>query len=140
MPRTYLGILHALAAEWSNLQPLMEGAEQIKLFNRLDEELKPSLRSRVEPTSSLRSLGRALRELQESLERFNARWNAFLPQVDLTALNEQRDAYNRYYILEKECAVRSARVARQGFVRLQPLTTDDLFQQFPLLPIPRSKK
>jgi hypothetical protein len=40
-------------------------------------------------------------------------------------------------VLEKECAVRSARIARQGFVPLEPLTIDDVSAQLPLLPVPR---
>jgi hypothetical protein len=47
-----------------------------------------------------------------------------------------RDGYNRYYLLEKECALRSARVAREGFVRLAPLTLDDIRKMLPLLPVP----
>jgi hypothetical protein len=61
----------------------------------------------------------------------------FLANVDLTAVNELREGYNRYYVLEKECAVRSARIARQGFTPLPPLTHDELMSQFPLLPVPR---
>ena len=57
--------------------------------------------------------------------------------MDLSAVNELRKGYNRYYVLEKECAVRSARIARQGFAPLPPLTTGDLVAQFPLLPVPR---
>lgn len=78
-----------------------------------------------------------MRELHESLEHFNQHWRAFLTGVDVTAVNDLRDKYNRYYVLEKECAVRSARVARQGFVRMEPLTIEDLAAQFPLLPVPR---
>jgi hypothetical protein len=36
--------------------------------------------------------------------------------------------------LEKECALGSARIARQGFVKLPVLTIDELWQFFPLLP------
>ena len=80
------------------------------------------LRMPVPSTRSLRVLRRALHELRASIIRFNERWNAFLPTVDLSELNAQREAYNRYYLLEKECALRSARLARQGFRRLEPLS------------------
>jgi hypothetical protein len=75
-----------------------------------------------------------LAELRESLELFNRRWDAFLPTLDLRHVNELRDGYNRYFVLEKECAVRSARVAREGFVPLSPLTVQELFRHLPLLP------
>jgi len=95
-----------------------------------------SIRTAVSASRSSR-LRRSLRELNESLEHFNERWQAFLSKVDLTAVNEMRDGYNRYYVLEKECAVRSARIARQGFIPLEPLTIDDVIAEFPLLPVPR---
>jgi hypothetical protein len=78
-----------------------------------------------------------LRELCESLLHFNQRWQAFLQTVDLTPINHLRDAYNRYYLLEKECALRSARLARQGFRRLDPLTLDELSTLVPPLPVPQ---
>lgn len=137
MARLRLGLLQGLAGEWSNLRPLLVDEEQLTILQRLQEALAPQLRAPVKTTSSFRTLRAALQELQESLQCFNERWRAFLPGVDLTVVNELRDGYNRYYVLEKECAVRSARVARQGFTPLEPLTTDDLTACFPLLPVPR---
>ncbi|HWG43328.1 MAG TPA: hypothetical protein VN688_11125 [Gemmataceae bacterium] len=137
MARLRIGMLHALAGEWTNLRPLLADEEQLEILRRLHAELAPQLRVRVEPTSSLRALRRALRELRDSLEHFNQRWRVFLPTVDLMAVNELRDGYNRYYVLEKECVVRSARIARQGFVPLEPLTIDDLTAEFPPLFVPR---
>ena len=60
-------------------------------------------------------------------------------RLDLSGINELRDGYNRYYVLEKEFAVRSARVARHGFVPLEPVTSGVLFELLPLLPVPRSR-
>lgn len=54
------------------------------------------------PTTSSRALRRALRELTESIERFNQRWQEFLQGVDVSHVNELRDGYNRWYVLEKE--------------------------------------
>ena len=84
-----------------------------------------------------KALRQALTELTESIERFNGRWREFLTQVDLTAVNEARDGYNRYYLLEKECALRSPNLARQGFRRLAPLTPADVAELLPLLPVPQ---
>ena len=81
-----------------------------------------------------RLLGRARQALAESVRRFNRRWAAHLAAIDLDALNGLRDGYNRYYLLEKECAVRSVVVARQGFRRLPPLTREELAALFPPLP------
>jgi hypothetical protein len=82
-------------------------------------------------------LPRTLRTLRESLETFNRRWLDFLPTVDMTPVNEARDGYNRYYLLEKECAMRSPRVARQGFERLESFTISELMKMLPILPIPK---
>jgi hypothetical protein len=135
-----LGLLRGLAGDWPTLLPLLADEEQLAVLRQLEEDLRPRLRSPVRPTSSRWALRRALRELNESLERFNQRWQEFLPQVELTAVNELRDGYNRYFLLEKECAVRSARVARQGFRRLEPATTADVAAALPLLPILRLRQ
>lgn len=135
--RLRIGMLHALAGDWANLRPFLADDEQLDILRYHLAALAAPLRAPVEPSASGRALRRALRELHESLERFNHRWEAFLNGVDLTAVNDLREGYNRYYVLEKECAVRSARIARQGFVPLAPVTTGDLIAQFPLLPMPR---
>jgi hypothetical protein len=135
--RMRIGILHALAGDWDNLRPFLADDDQLDILRYHLAALASPLRAPIEPTTSARTLRRALRELLESLERFNERWRAFLASVDLSAVNELRDGYNRYYVLEKECAVRSPRVARQGFVPLEPLTIDDISAQLPLLPVPR---
>jgi len=137
MVRLRIGILHALAGDWDNLRPLLADDDQLDILRYLLAALASPLRCPVDSTRSLRVLRRALRELCESLEHFNERWRGFLATVDLTAVNELRDGYNRYYVLEKECAVRSARIARQGFVSMNPLTMDDLTAEFPLLLVPR---
>jgi hypothetical protein len=87
-------------------------------------------------TTSGRALRAALRELIDSLERFNRRWRGYVTALDLTAVNRERDGYNRYFVLEKECAVRSAKIARHGFAPLPPLTHADLLAEFPELPVP----
>lgn len=137
MVRLRIGMLHALSGDWDALRPLLTDDEQLDILRYQLAALASPLRATIEPTTSARSLRRALRELNESLEQFNAHWRKYLANVDLASVNELRDGYNRYYVLEKECAVRSARVARQGFVRMEPLTLDELTTEFPLLPVPR---
>jgi hypothetical protein len=138
MVRVQLGVLRGLAGDWAALRPLLADDEQVDLLRRLDEELRPQPRLPPEPTASKRALGRALDELRASLERFNRRWLAYLDEVDLGPVNELREGYNRYYVLEKECALRSARLARAGFRRLEPLTAEELVARLPPLPVPRS--
>jgi hypothetical protein len=133
--RIRLGRLHALAGAWEKLTCLHEG--DLNALRELHEQLAPELRLPVAPTGSWRVLRAAVRELRESIERFNRRWQGFLQGLDLSHVNALRDGYNRYYLLEKECAVRSARVARQGFVRLTPLTKAELAALLPVLPVPR---
>lgn len=133
MVRLHLGTLFALAADNNLLQELLDD-EQIKCLCRLHQELAPELRAPPAPAKSVRPLRRTLADLDASIERFNDRWLACLPGVDLTEINEVRDNYNRYYLLEKECAVRSARLARQGFRPLEPCTTDELLVHLPCLP------
>ena len=137
MPRLHLGLLKGLSGEWSRLRPWLLDDDQIVILQELESELSPQPRVRVEATSSGRILQRALRTLHESLQAFNRRWLDFLRAVDLAAVNEARDGYNRYYLLEKECAVRSARLARQGFKRLGSFTLEELMTVLPTLPIPK---
>ena len=89
------------------------------------------------PTSSRRVLRQTLDDLILSMERFNRRWAEYLAGVDLDEINQLRDGYNRFYVLEKECVVRSAHVARQRFLPLPPLTLADLAGLFPPLPVPQ---
>ncbi len=135
--RTRIGLLEALAGAWDVLQPLLKDSRDISTLRDLHASLGPKLRFPPGPSSSSRALLRALQELCESLLHFNQRWQAFLQTVDLTPINQLRDAYNRYYLLEKECALRSARLARQGFRRLGPLTLDELAALLPPLPVPQ---
>jgi hypothetical protein len=137
MVRLRLGVLQGLAGDWNRLQPWLTNDEQIEVLRQLYAVLEPRLRLPVEPTFSKRQLRRALRELIPALERFNQRWRAFLPTVDLVLVNQLREGYNRYYLLEKECAVRSVVVARQGFTPLKPMTLDDLTALLPPLLVPQ---
>ncbi len=132
-----LGHYDAPAFIWHRLRPWLLDEDQIVLLRELEIELAARLRIRIEPTSWERKLQRSLRALRESLATFNRRWLEFLPTIDLTSVNEARDGYNRYYLLEKECATRSPRLARQGFQRLELFTVQELTAMLPILPIPK---
>jgi hypothetical protein len=135
--RVRLAMLHALAGDWGRLVPLLAEAEHAEALRRLHAELRPELRLPVAATESLRALRRAVAELAESAERFNRRWGEYLATVDLGPVNAARDGYNRWYVLEKECALRSARLARQGFRPLSPLTLEAVVAALPPLPVPQ---
>ncbi len=135
--RIRLGTLRALAGSWDVLIPHLADEGQVRLLEEMCLALNPRLRVPIEPTTSARVLRSALRELGASLERFNRRFLPFIRGLDLTALNAQRADYNRYYLLEKECAVRSPHIARAGYAPLDPLTPDDLLRILPPLPVPK---
>jgi hypothetical protein len=78
----------------------------------------------------------ALRQLRASVARFNRRWATFVDRFDLAEVNRLREDYNRYYVLEKECAVGSLRLVGTTFRRLEPMTRDELHRLFPPLPMP----
>src|SRR5688500_4232366 len=74
MARLRVGLLHALAGDWQAVRPWLADDEQLGVLEQLHKELSPKLRLPPEPTRSPRALRRALQELIESLQRFNARW------------------------------------------------------------------
>jgi hypothetical protein len=76
------------------------------------------------------------RDLVASVERFNRRWLDHLDRVDLAPLNQMVDNYNRYYLLEKECSLGSARLAARNFVPKARVTLDEIRDEFPPLPVP----
>jgi len=140
MVRLRLGVLHGLAGTWDKLRPWLKSEHQLRSLQDLYSLLDPELHVAIEPTSSSRTLYRALRELTESIERFNRRWRELLQKVDLTKVNELREGYNRYYVLEKECALRSPRLARQGYSPLPPVTVEELRALLPPLAVPELRK
>jgi hypothetical protein len=135
--RISLGMLHALAGSWDAVRPLVRDDESLDLLRRMHDELRPVLRITVDPTTSRRALRGTLAELIEGLERFNRRWNEYVVTVDLAGVNELREGYNRWYVLEKECALRNVATARAGFERLPPLTTADVLRHLPPFGVPR---
>jgi hypothetical protein len=140
MVRLRLGLLQALAGDWERLRPLLKDPDQLADLQALHATLEPRLRVPVKPASSSYTLLRGLRELRESIERFNRRWLEFLPSVDLSHVNKLREGYNRYFVLEKECALRSARLSRHDFRPLPPFTLADLTALLPPLPVPQLKE
>jgi hypothetical protein len=84
-------------------------------------------------------LRRIARDLIASVERFNRRWSEQLDRVDLGPINRMVDDYNRYYLLEKECSLGSARLAARNFVPKVRVDIQELRDEFPPLPVPTLK-
>jgi hypothetical protein len=84
----------------------------------------------------LRAIGR---DLVASLIRFNDRWSGFLDELNLDSINRAIDQYNRYYLLEKECCLGSARLAARHFTPRSRLTREGLLAEYPILPVPDLK-
>ena len=128
-----LAQLRDLAGSWEALWPYLgDPADLI----RLHDELQPRLHLPLESTTSERILRGALHDLCGAMERFNRRWSRWLAEADQAAVNKARDDFNRFYLIEKECAV-GAVLARRDFVPLVPLTREDLAMHLPLLTVPR---
>jgi hypothetical protein len=75
-------------------------------------------------------------DLIAAVLRFNRRWRAFLDRLNLEPTNALIDQYNRYYVLEKECIMGSARLAARHFQPVTQLTPLTLLNDYPLLPVP----
>ncbi len=128
-----LATVKALAGSFDALRFWLS-TEQIESLEELHDELQPRLRIPRERTTSSKVLEKALKELQEAISFFNNRWRKYLNDFDLSKVNDLRERYNAYYLIEKECVVRSPVVARRHFEELKPVTIDDLLSHFPLLP------
>jgi hypothetical protein len=78
----------------------------------------------------------AANDLIASVVRFNGRWARFVKELNLAPVNHAIEQYNRYYVLEKECVMGSARLAVRYFVPLAKITTESLLAHHPILPVP----
>jgi hypothetical protein len=137
IPKLRLATVFALAGDWSRISSFLDDPESIDDLRSLHELWKPRLRAAVKVAPSDQLVVSSLQQLVASFERFNRRWSRFVEQISLTRLNELREAYNRFYLLEKECAMRSPAVARDRFESLPPVSYSDILALFPLLPVPR---
>jgi len=129
MVKIHLATLEAVSGGWDKAGWLIANTEELAV---LTQQLQAKLRVKVWP-NRWRMRGVA-RRLNQALDRFEQRWQSYLPTIDLSTVNELRDSYNRWYVLEKACALRNEAVARSGFLPLKPLTNQDLAAHFPALP------
>jgi hypothetical protein len=80
------------------------------------------------------------RDLIASIERFNRRWTALIDGLNLEPINTMIDQYNRYYVLEKECVLRSPRLATRHFAPRPLVDRSDLLRVYPPLSLPASPR
>lgn len=90
----------------------------------------------AEQPGSVRQRRAAAQALTQALTRFNRRWSTYLNSLNLAPINHSIELYNRYYVLEKECSLGSARLAARNFQPVPPLTVERLLIEFPPLPVP----
>lgn len=132
-PRWRLAVVYHECGNWERLSEWLP-REQLDELRRLYDVWQPRLRGSWPTNSKDLRLRLLLHQLDSSWRRFNVRWQQYVAHQDLQAINNARDQFNRYYVIEKECALRSARLACQGFRALLPLTHTDILNRFPLLP------
>jgi hypothetical protein len=96
----------------------------------------PTWADRPAPVRKLRAVAR---DLAASVERFNRRWERFILGLDFEPVNRLIDRYNRYYVLEKECTLRSARLAARHFEPKPRVSHEAILGRYPTLPVPELK-
>lgn len=131
-----LGGLKARAGDWRRL--VGDNRQALAALAQLETMLPCHLRFPPARAWMILLHQGEFRRWCRDVEQFNVYWRATAAAADLTAVNQRREAYNRWYLLEKECAIGSARLAAQGFEPLRPLTTADILAHFPELPVPDS--
>lgn len=138
-----LGMVHCRLRMWANLAsgpgdwPLAF-AEPIDHLWPLTGAEPPRWKGSRPPNA--RSAGKSALGLCDSLKRFNDRWSKFVHELRAETINHQIDRFNKYYVLEKECIVGSARLASRLFVPQPRIEPGWLLQQLPPLPIPRLRQ
>jgi hypothetical protein len=124
--------------QWSNT---VTGPSAWNLvFTQSIEPLWPLARAEApqwaDSAAPIRQQRLAAHDLINSVVRFNRRWTHFLEHVNLAPTNHLIAGYNRYYVLEKECAMGSARLALRHFRPAPLLTAQMLLDDHPRLPVP----
>jgi hypothetical protein len=132
-PRFHLAVLtQQIAGDWSRLGALQAVPVSVDMLAALHASMAANYPA---VKNWLASDKTALVRFLESAERFNRHWRAYLDGVDLKAVNTPRREFNQFYLLEKDCAFGSERVA-EGFEPLAMIDPEYLYERFPLLKIP----
>jgi hypothetical protein len=134
-----LDMVHLRLRQWARAVTGPEAwtavfSASIELLWTLSEAEPPEWAREAAP---LRRQLESARDLIAAVLRFNHRWLQFLGSLRLEAANSVIDDYNRYYLLEKECVMGSARLAARFFTPVPRLGREPLLHDHPLLPVPR---
>lgn len=138
-----LEMVHCRLRMWANLAsgpqdwPLAF-REPIDALWTLAEAEPPRWKAGKPP--SAKKAGVVALGLSQSIERFNDRWMRFVNELQVDTINHQIDRYNKYYVIEKECIVGSARLASRLFVPQPRIEPGWLLSHFPLLPVPALRR
>ena len=120
--------------DWQKLQKWCKNPEQIAYLRTLDPFLEPALRFPPKPTRWFWGISPEIETLRTQIKAFNKAWLVWVRELDLSEINNARNGYNKWYLLEKECSILSRAVANQGFEPLPLLDTHDILAWFPLIP------
>jgi hypothetical protein len=132
-PKLHLAALaQQIRGDWSRLRPLLAVPQSVDMLVALHVGIPAS-----KPVAAtwLTSDKAALTRFLESAERFNRNWQAYLDGLDLETVNRPRRDFNQFYLLEKDCAFGSQRVA-DGFEPLAMIDSAYLYGRFPPLALP----
>jgi hypothetical protein len=132
-PKFHLSTLaNQVRKDWSRLGSLLTVPESVAMLEALHASMPANL-----PVQSSRLVSdkAALGRFLESAERFNRHWRAYVDALDLEPVNKPRRDFNQFYVLEKECAFGSERIA-EGFEPLEMIDSAYLYARFPLLALP----
>jgi hypothetical protein len=133
--RLHLKVWNRLTLDHAVLRNIMSIAAKNAII-----DLNRTLFVENESVSAPASVGWAIgarrkwRSLRLSLADFNRRWPAIVSGISLDEINQAIEGYNRFYVFEKECAVRSLHTASMGFTPLPAFTHAELLADFPTLP------
>jgi hypothetical protein len=122
-----------LRNDWSRLDCLLASSESVGILKALHANIQ--MKTPV-GTNWLVSDKSALRQFLDSAQRYNRNWSSYIDGLDLELVNKPRRDFNQFYVLEKECAFGSERVA-DGFEPLGMIDSGFLYSRFPLLPLPK---
>ena len=133
MPLMRLARLEMLSSNFQLIGNAL-APEAVTILADVFQTHTPRLKRQLKATACQSELDKEVRLLVESFRRFNSKWESFIQKLDYERVNILRDGYNKYYVLEKECALQSFRTAYDSFRPLPPVSEREVLQRFPLLP------
>lgn len=128
----FSALFHRVCGDWSCLGSYVVDDHPDSRFCQLAKQLTITESAKAAFFATNRSL---LKQFLESGLRFNEAWTCFLDEAGLDTVNSLRDDYNKFYPLEKACAI-GIEVDSFGFTPMPMLDRTYLDDRFPLLSLP----